>query len=149
MKQPSFKINGVYTRKLDPVKELINANPNKLERMFNVVTGKKEESNYRIMWFVEDYNKDNEGDEIEYYCADYSIWYGEILDLVDSYKNKSSWGSFHAKFKDVKIDDDRFKFENENATFSGRCYEDILYLKIRDKKTGEEYSEKLRYIPWL
>lgn len=141
-----FKTKGIYARKMNPEKELTNYKPTKLGSMWKAAIGEKEEAFYEIIWFRENYRFINDDSKEKEFCADYSNMTGEIFGLADRQKNH---GCRNAKYKNVLFDENGFEFGDENATFSGSCYDDILYLSIRIQETGELISLELRYIPWI
>jgi hypothetical protein len=144
--QPPFKLKGTYVRKINPFTEFPNYKPTKLESMWKAAIGEKEEAFYVIIWFTANYTVSPIGSDEKTYCADYSKNKGELLELVDWHKNKIA---YNAAYKNVKFDERRFEFGDEQRKFSGSFSEDILNLRITNKVTGESFTEQLRYIPWL
>jgi len=145
MKTP-FKTKGIYARKISPEKELTNYKPTKLDSMWKAAIGEKEEAFYEIICFSENYRFPEDDSKEKEFCADYSNMNGEIFGLADWQKNR---GCTYAEYKNVVYDENRFEFGDGNTSFSGRFYDDILYLRITNKETGKSISKKLRYIPWI
>lgn len=145
--KPPFKIRGIYARKLDPKKEIINHNQTKLGSIWKIATGEKEESFYEIIAFSTMHSFSEAESITNRFCANYNCMYGEIFNLVDGHKCRAS-SSY--KFKNVIYDEKTFEFSNENTKFSGQFYEeDILQLSMINLKTAENIIENLRYIPWI
>jgi hypothetical protein len=145
MKTP-FKTKGIYARKINPEKELTNYKPTKLGSMWKAAVGEKDNAFYEIVWFSEIYSFTEDDSNEKKFCADYSNMTGEIFGLADWQKNR---GFSYAKYKNVVYDESQFEFGDEHTTFFGSSFDDFLYLRILNKKTGESISEKLRYIPWI
>ena len=143
---PPFKTKGIYARKLNPKKELNNYKPTKLGSLWKAAIGEKEEAFYEIIWFSENYSFNQNDLEEKKYCADYTNMNGEIFDLVDWHKGR---GCFYSEYKDVIFNDYSFEFGDNDVSYTGSIHDDILYLKITDKETGDSISEKLRYLPWI
>ena len=141
--KPPFKIEGIYARKMNPEKELVNYKQTKLGNIFNAAIGKKEEAFYSIVSFKELYQKFTFKDDSKekQFCAEYTFSTGEIFSLADWFKRRH----MSDDYKDVIFDNVRCKFVHNKIPFY--CYfpnDDILKLKIGDM--GDEY---LRYVPFI
>lgn len=143
----TFKLNGIYARKIDPKKELTNYNPTKLGSIWKAASGKKEKEFYEIIQFIKIHNPKYKFENTTNICVDYSNMYGDIFELTDGRKSKGC--SKYSKYKNLELDTDRFKFGNETINFSGVINEDLLYLYINHNETGDTISHVLRFIPWI
>jgi hypothetical protein len=79
MEQPPFKLDGIYARKLDPNKDLINYKHSRVESIWQAALGKKEEPFYEILWFSRKWDLKNQ--KISSYRVAHAIMTGEIFDL--------------------------------------------------------------------
>jgi len=141
MKTP-FKINGIYAIKINPEEKFSNYKPTKLGNMWKAAIGDKEEACYEVLSFTKNYNYSKDNSEENEYCADYSNIMGEIFSIADSPRN------YHcAKYINVEFNENSFVFGDDKLSFSGRFFEDTLRLHIKNIKTGETISQKLRFIP--
>jgi hypothetical protein len=142
MKQPPFKLKGIYARKLDPKKDLINYKQSKIGSIWKAALGEKEEPFYEILWFSRKWDFKNQ--KLGNYSVAYAIMTGEIFDLSDW--NKTTGGS--SKYGNVIFEEDKFEFSDKETVFSGYLFEDLLLLTVLNKKTGISESNTLRYVPW-
>lgn len=146
MLKPPFKTKGIYVRRIDPEKDIKNYKSTKLNKMWQIASGRKNEHFYEIIWFAENYSLEAESSDKKKYCADFSIMNGELLDLVDWQKDR---GFSYADFENVQYDEKHFRFENETIAFSGSENRNFLFVIIESKETGESFRKQLRYIPWI
>lgn len=145
MKTP-FKTQGIYARRINSEKELNSFKPTKFESIWKAAIGEKEELIYKIIWFSEIPSNPLEASRTKQYCADYANRIGEIFELADWLKTR---GSSYAEYQNIFFDEKKFEFGNDKLSFIGGDHDDILYLIIKNKITGESVKEQLRYIPWI
>lgn len=145
--KPAFKTKGVYARRIDPNKDLINYKSTKLDQMWNIAIGRKEGYFYTIISFTEnlDFSKGLINTPILGYGAHYSIMVGELFELVDHHKNR---GYSSCEYKDIFYRGSIVKFGTEGLLFSGYLQDDFLRIDINNTA---DYSAnmKFRYIPWI
>lgn len=151
MGKPPIKLEGVYARKMDPEKEIINYKSTKIKKMLSIASGGKNENFYEVLYFSENYTATRTSGETVY-CAKYSTMQGEIFDLTDRNKGKGC-SAILGKNKNVSFDDREFEFESEHNLFHGIVSPfhkgDILTLYIHSKESDKMYKKRLRYIPWF
>lgn len=135
-----FKSEGAYVLRRNP-KNFENFNETKFKRIWNIALGGRDESYYLIISFSKDIELLENGNESIGYKVFFETMSGEILDLVDYFKNRSN---VFSEFQVKNIQNETFKFGNDSESYEGYIEGDFLMLLLRNNKWL-----KLRYIPGI